>query len=717
MELTNIPKTVSNPVANKDNKLNSIVNIPKLPIPENPLVWSEPRKDTRFLQKLGYIEMENGEKIHPLALLAGHYSRSRIADLDHERNEQEYWQPAITVGDDHLTLVARGQLNKSINETLVLRYPVRYIGKKNVTEALVTLKPSLYYDPITLELVQIADIDRTYLPNTVVSNHADIIVRAEKSHFRVGTETFYRIGSLAPMTPNDMVDTLRDPNRHEDYLCVPNANGDKMLDAPQHYKTKIIKHFKENLPEVTKVEYECTYNTEQPVSHLLGKEYHLEEPLLKGVKPRVSKPENTDEIVNWFKREKLPEIDSILASAVARGFRVSYRGSKEYLMVLSSVSNFAKTMLIAKPLHMAGLATLYTTADIVGLAGGSTRISGSNARGLAQYPFTVIDEATTADRKVDSEFLDIMKTFTAGMAMRSMNQKSNDNIVGGTAIMLSRIENSTIKTAHDELLNRMVKLDNGSNEEFADAPDTIENCCNAMAHYFYEKFREIHTTLKYLSAKKRTEWCDTNIKFDYEEKRAEDKALAKLYPYKVALSMAVDGARIYLDECTFRPSENKVKPPDMVEVKGRPITVANNGFIVIVKRESIYESMANGGEGLHRGTLDDIVSVIEKLFIRDNRKYQINYNPVFNDSGKAWVKLDIDLEQLYYNTDPQEAIEAMTLEDICEALMLSSEHLTPKLWSSILLRAIDLDIDEPTVIDEAQEPTTPNLWVKGGQNG
>ena len=725
MDLVNLPKEVTSKsmaLATTDNPLSSSKFIQELNPPKNPIEWvSKKSKNGNIIHTPkdlnGYIATEHGP-VHPLKVIAG-LCNSKLLDITTTK------RPQITTKDafqpfqvkESYTAISNGQHNRNSKEYVVLKMPSRIVAEIKPTAKLKKLSDDTYYDG--KELVIRKEFSKKYMP-VEFYNHINQFLNAKENLIRVGKE-FYFLGDLTPISTEELIYLLRDEYQEYDFMKVKvysdESGKETYVNRPQHFATKLGKWFRENVTEISKVEHYYSYLNEEVYAELKGRAYKVTGPLSKGYRPKVQKPEEQlyNDIITWFKRKRIPEIDEVIASSIASGFDVQWKGSKEYLNIINACSDFAKTQLFSIPMQECGLATSMKSTDLAGLAGvGQTRLSGSNPLEIAQYPINIFDEAATKDKKVDAAFIDLMKTFTDGMALRTLNS-GNVNVRGHIAVIMSRVEVSELKNAHDEYLNRMNKLEIGENIpfEFSDAPASVEVCRNTLAHYYYETATKYIKQFDVMTAKERTEWCNKNISFSYASQRVEDKQTALMYPYQVVLSLVRAGASQMIDAGLNSDTEDKFRIGDMADTthrydKNEAVIGSRDGRVMIVSKSKLYTFLQNG-EGLKQGTKDDIEKIINKLFSSSSGKSpQISYQQLFtHKQDNAWKGLQLDIDELF--SDNKSKIDEMDYNTICTNLM--SHKPNSKQWAQVAKRVIVLDsklADEET---EELEEEGENPWM------
>jgi len=708
--LTKVSSSTS--LATTDNPLASSKFVKELEVPTKPMSWYKSKNGNVFYNNgsLGYVEVD-GKNVHPLQIVAG-LVRSKVMDIANTDREpittDDAFQPFIV--KDDFTAISVGQHNRNSGEVLVIRYPYKYIAEIRPQDALVKIAENIYTDNEATKLVVLREFSEQYMPENFYE-HIDTFLKAKDNLIRVG-KNFYYIGDKTDMSTEELTATLRGYGK-DDFMCEYSVgeDGEKLHKLPAHLLVQLGKWFRENVAEISKVEHYYSYLYNEDNSVLKGRTYHIRGQLSKGYKPDVVRPNNLDEIVTWFKDKRLPEIDELIASAVASGFEVSWSGSKEYLNILNACSDFAKTQLISIPFQMCGLATSMKATDLAGLAGvGDTRISGANPHEIAQFPISIFDEAATKNKKVDAAFIDLMKTFSDGMPLRTLNA-GNVNVRGHIAMIMSRVEVSELKNAHDEYLNRMNKLKIGQNTEFdlSDAPAPLEICRNAMAHYYYEKFTELIRNFELMSPQERTDWCNKNIGFEYANVRKFEKEEARLYPYQVVLSMVRSGAEQMI-EAGKSDKDSKFKlGSDVADITHRypsdtAVIASRDGRVMLTGQRHFYKYLGNG-DGLKQGTKDDIEALINTLFSKsDGKSPQISYQQLHtNSQANGWRGLELDIDELF--SDKKSYVDDMDYDEICGNIAKGKPDA--KNWSRIAKRLITFDTTLATDVEVISEEENP----------
>lgn len=704
IDLQNIEAIKSSKRVKKFNtELTKSEFIQELPVPTEPMSWTTKNKKGSIHHihsntNLGYVEVD-GIPTHPLKLIAGQV-RGYLGDVPNFNIPKERTKGRIDEDDafmspflsDRFTLVATGQHhrngndNKEHSELMVINYPYEYITYINPVDNLIEIAENIYITP-RQDLRVFVEVDSQYMPHEIVEN-IDGFLKAKDSLIQMN-KMFYFKGDLAPMTVSEVTDILKTRLNYHIYI-----DDGKHKTISEHITTTLQKWLKENVIEVSKVEHYYSYlnTSSEPRATLHGKTYRIIGRLQDPIKPDFDKPADYNEIIEWLETNKLPELHQLLMISIASGFEVQWEGSKKYLAVIKAVSDWAKTALYAKALVNAGMATQFGTTEFAGLAGiGGARLSGANPVEIGQYPITIFDEASTPDKKMDMAVADKLKEFTVGMPLRTLNT-GNVNIRGHIALILSRVSVSAFDNAHDEYLNRMVKLRIAKNEAY-NYNKAIQDVNKALTWYIYKTSNKLIIDFEAMTVQERIKWCNENISFEYDEIRKQDKQDAEEYPYSVLLDFVKTGAMQILDnsKCNSTPFDSPYSYD-----KGHPVVAGTNGRIAFTSQSGIYNFL---GGSLHEGTKNDI----KDLLVRAGGSHlnQRSYKKLINhESAKAWVVIQLDFYELL-NPKPSK-IDNMSYAEILTAITQTLPN--EKAWSRIARRVIMLE-EEIKPVEDLQNST------------
>jgi len=364
------------------------------------------------------------------------------------------------------------------------------------------------------------------------------------------------------------------------------------------------------------------------------------------------------EIIDWYKLNKFPEIDSFLADAQSRLWGYQNRYFKNSLKTFEAVSNFGKDALIIEPLMKLGIATTFSPNDMLGMTGKNNKLGAGDPKALSE-PIIIFNEVADLKGRKSHDFMEALKEFNTGL--RCNAKYAREIIVRGKmALLTSKITMDSIDTMHVETLNRITILDNGTNtrldEDSILQKYTVSELNAAITLYMYRVWMQHYLLFKNNKA---------------------DELLNSIYYSWDPISERLSVDRAPMNEILKAVSyamNDVISQMQIANSNGGSFTnfrlhsdwfVFDNGKLYITSKKSLgkmfYENM-----DLSAGTFDDIVKNLE--LIADKPKTQFS---AYIDAYDNGVKI-ARIKAAKYRIDlaiPKMVVHHSTLEDLLDELV------------------------------------------------
>lgn len=739
MELGNITP-VSRPSSRvatvpTDNPLYNSEFIRNIAVPDARQEWDEgtSREGAPLLfsaSKVGYIELTDGSRVHPLQILA-QQSISQLADVQ-EAYDREYKSGKPYRGDKgkiadgdaafmsptvdmtKMAFVSSGQHARNKDELLIYNYrtvftdnPGRGRSRVQLTEKIYTDESgSVLYIKTELPLADMPDDAKQYYP--IYASEVAKLVRR-------GKEFMYKTDDFS-VCFDDLYGQLAskywDLSRTDLYQAYFDEENGKSVPFSKAQMKALERWFLLSVPEPDRFEYRYSLDETKPRFETRGNVHWIHKPLGLPQKPKKPKPKQYDAVVG-FMQERFPEVEMLMAAVIARGFDIEWTDSdgvpkeKETIHVLNAVSNWGKSSLLVEPLRDIGVATTSTVSDILGLLGKGARMSGANPAEIGSSLLLIVDEFVNADKKEAVAFHAELKNFHTGMAMRTLHS-STVYVRGQSLLLASAITDRVLERSNVETWNRYnlltVKINNALSE--AKPPADAKTFKQALAHYYYELLMKLYNTLKPLSEKERSQWCSENIYFaDYEDKKlrkigAEFRAgflmlnlIAKATSSILDVGLTADETRTgqhkrwLLKQSAFAGDRENYK---------EAIDVSVTGTLWFTSEDNIYNSLKDV-ESLHLDDRNKLVDLRNRWAeaVSGHRKYlsvftdMACYDSHNERQSSAKYFIDVDVTELHSlnsgDTKLIPAIANMSMETIVKNL--NQAKPSPRVWAHICYRA------------------------------
>jgi len=361
------------------------------------------------------------------------------------------------------------------------------------------------------------------------------------------------------------------------------------------------------------------------------------------------KTSNYKDIVDWYRNNKLDELEMVILYSVASAFGVPFEEEKSFMFMLFVISNWGKTNLVSDVLTSLGLANVVGAKQAYAMLGLSSKLGGGNPINFTA-PIVLIDEAGNLNQREFDELVSEFKNFREGLEMTPKFE--NTSVIKGHSLFFLARQRQSVNS--DEIINRLVKIDAVKQEVFdtKNLPWTYSEIKKQLYIYFYDVWLYYYNTLNNMSKEDASEFVNNNLKFKFNKEEAKKGYLRNIW--SIVLDILVSTTDyIHPNNITETTEEHFV-------IKSATQRTPSMIYLTSIKhlQNYIYNEL-----GLNKGEWDDIKAIFEKHFesksagsyaidgldkFNNKKQYKCPYRlPLLQPKGLRFN----DIDDLIYNLE------------------------------------------------------------------